>query len=316
MVSDRTQRPAVLVTGASGFIGAVVRDALTRRGSAVRVALRTVRDRVSGDVVEIGNIETFDGWRTALEGVACVVHIANVAHVGRQGVAYARTVNVDATARLAEAAVGAGVARFVYVSSAKVHGEQTSDAPFDERSPLAPREPYAQLKVDAEQRLGEIASRGGLELVIVRPPLVYGPGVKANFHVLLSAVARGLPLPFGSIENRRSLVYVGNLADAIVGCVHSPAAAGKTYLVSDGTPVSTPNLCRALGEVLGRPARLFPFSVPLLEIAPPLRKLTRSLEVDDSAIRRELGWTPPYTFEEGIRATAEWYLRAAREAHG
>jgi nucleoside-diphosphate-sugar epimerase len=317
--SDRIRRPLVLVTGAGGFVGAAVRGALMRRGSAVRLALRAVRD-VAGagaaDTVETGKIESFAGWPTVLQDVGCVVHLANVAHVGRRGVAYARAVNVEASARLVEAAAGAGVARFVYVSSAKVHGEETLGVPFDERSALAPRDPYAKLKVEAEGRLGEIAARSGLDLVIVRPPLVYGPGAKANVLALLRSVAHGLPLPFSSIKNRRSLIYVGNLADAIVRCVDSPAAAGKAYLVSDETPVSTPELCKALGDALGRPARLFPFPAALLDLAPPLRKLTRSLELDDSAIRRELGWTSPYTFEQGIRATAEWYLRAAREAHG
>ena len=314
VASDRIQRPPVLVTGASGFVGTVVRAALTGRGSAVRLALRIVRDAVGGDTVETGDIESFGGWRTALKGVGCVVHLANVAHVGRRGVAYARAVNVDATARLAEAATDVGVTRFVYVSSAKVHGEETSSGPFDETFPLAPRDPYAELKVEAEGRLRAIAARGRLELVVVRPPLVYGPGVKANFLALLRAVARGVPLPFALISNRRSLVFVGNLADALVRCAESPAAAGKTYLVSDGSPISTPALCRALGDALGRPARLFSFPSTLLELAPPLRKLTRSLEIDDSAIRRELGWTPPLSFEEGIRTTAHWYLKESCRA--
>jgi nucleoside-diphosphate-sugar epimerase len=147
----------------------------------------------------------------------------------------------------------------------------------------------------------------GLSLTVLRPPLVYGPGVKANFLALMRAVARGWPLPLANIENRRSLVYAGNLADAAVRCLESPLAAGKTYGVADGAPLSTPALCRALGAALGRPARLFPCPPALLEFAPPARKLTRSLVVDDSALRRELGWAPPHTFDEGLRLTAGWF---------
>jgi nucleoside-diphosphate-sugar epimerase len=153
----------------------------------------------------------------------------------------------------------------------------------------------------------ELASGAPLELVIVRPPLVYGPRVRANFLALMHAIARGLPLPLASIRNRRSLVYVGNLCGAVAACVESPAAAGKLFQVADGEPVSTPELCRAIGRALGRPARLFSFPPPLL----PFGKLTGSLEVDDRELRRELGWRPPFSFEEGLRATAEWYRQRA-----
>jgi len=244
-----------------------------------------------------------------------VVHTANVAHVNIRELARARSVNVNATARLAQAAALAGVARFVYVSSVKVHGERTSGVPFNEHSPLAPDDEYAVLKAEAEAQLLEISGQGGFDLVVVRPPLVYGPGVKANFLRLMRAVERGLPLPFASVSNQRSLIYVGNLADAIVRCVQSPAAVGRIYLLSDGMRVSTPELCKAMGNALGRPARLFSAPLSLLELMPPLRRLTRSLEIDDSAIRRELSWAPPFSFEEGIRATAEWYLENRRSIH-
>jgi UDP-N-acetyl-alpha-D-quinovosamine dehydrogenase len=187
----------------------------------------------------------------------------------------------------------------------KALGEETAQRPFDDASPHAPQDAYGRAKAEAESALRAVP---GLSLMVLRPPLVYGPGVKANFRALMRAVARGWPLPLAGIANRRSLLYVGNLADAVVRCLESPAASGKTYGVTDGAPVSTPDFCRALGVALGRPARLFPIAPALLEIAPQATKLTRSLVVDDSALRRELGWTPPHTFEEGLRRTAERFL--------
>lgn len=274
----------ILVTGATGFIGSAACPALTAAGFDVRAASRAAA----------GDLATFDRWDDLLGGVDCVVHLANLAHVAAAQIARARELNVEATARLAQAAAERGVRRFIYLSSAKAEtGEGRED-------------PYAALKAEAEAQLARI---DGIELVVLRPPLVYGPGVKANFLALMRAIDRGLPLPFASIRNRRSLIYVGNLADAIMRCVDAPAAAGRTYPLSDGAPVSTPDLCRALGAALGRPARLFPFPVALLELAPPMKKLTRSLEVDDSAIRAELGWRPPCTFEQGIKSTVQWYLR-------
>jgi UDP-glucose 4-epimerase len=192
----------------------------------------------------------------------------------------------------------------LFMSSAKVFGEETPGAPFDDSSPLAPQNAYASAKAAAERGLRAIA---GLRLTVLRPPLVYGPGVRANFLALLRAVARGWPLPLASIDNRRSLVGAGNLADAVARCVESPQSAGRAYAVTDGAPLSTPALCRALGAALGRPPRLLPFPPALLELAPPARKLTRSLVLDDSAIRRELGWAPPRGFEEELRLTAEWF---------
>jgi nucleoside-diphosphate-sugar epimerase len=186
------------------------------------------------------------------------------------------------------------------MSSVKVLGEETPQRPFDDSSPLAPQDAYARAKAEAETALRAVP---GLSFTVLRPPLVYGAGVKANFLALLRAVARGWPLPLASIGNRRSLVYVGNLADAAVRCLESPLAAGKTYGVTDGAPLSTPALCRALGTALGRPARLFAWPPALL----PVRKLSSSLVVDDSALRRDLGWTPPHSIEEGLRQTAGWF---------
>ena len=279
-----TPHARILVTGATGFIGSAACPVLAARGFDVRAASRAAT----------GDLTKFDRWDELLAGVGCVVHLANTAHVAATEIARARELNVEASVRLARAAAERGVRRFIHLSSVKAEpGEARND-------------PYGALKADAEARLSAI---NGIELVVLRPPLVYGPGVKANFLALMRAIDRGLPLPFGSIENRRSLIYVGNLVDAIVRCVESPGAAGRTYALSDGPPVSTPELCRAIGAALGRPARLFAFPVALLEFAPQLKKLTRSLEVDDAAIRTELGWRPPYSFAAGMKLTGEWYLR-------
>lgn len=262
----------ILVTGLSGFIGSSLGPFLESRGHEVRGAGR--------EVPALGE---------AFRGCDAVVHLANIAHA-RVEAQRLRRVNVEGTARAAALAAEQGVRRFVYLSSAK------ADEPKDD---------YGRAKLAAEQALLRVASTSALQSVILRPPLVYGPRVKANFLALMRAVARGWPLPLASIDNRRSLVYVGNLCDAVERCLESGQASGKTYFVSDGPPVSTPTLCRALGEALGRPARLFPFPPALL----PLGRLTGSLVADDSAIREELGWRPPFSFEQGLRATAEWYLR-------
>jgi nucleoside-diphosphate-sugar epimerase len=252
------------VTGASGFVGRALCAALTAGGH---------------DIVPLEEAQT-------------VVHLAALAH-RRAARDELERVNVNlavATARKA-AAVGAS---FVFLSSLKVHGE-SSEMPFREDSPLAPQDRYAESKVRAEEALHAIA---GLRLAVLRPPLVYGPRVKANFLALMHAVARGWPLPLASIRNRRSLVYVGNLADAILACLGKEG----TYLVCDGEPLSTPQLVREIGEALGRPARLFAFPGALLPV-----KVAGSLEADDSLIRRALGWKPPFTRSRGLRDTARWY---------
>jgi nucleoside-diphosphate-sugar epimerase len=225
--------------------------------------------------------------RAALEGCDAVVHLANIAHTSASPRELHR-VNVEGTLAQAQAAAAAGARRFVYLSSIKA---------------AQPRDAYGQSKRLAEQGLLGLRE---LEPVILRPPLVYGARVKANFLALLRAVDRGWWLPLASVDNRRSLVYVGNLVDAIRCCLEG-AVVRKAYAVSDGAPVSSPGLCRALARALGRPARLFPFPPRLLALAPGLRGLVESLVADDRAIRADLGWSPPFSFEEGLRRTAEWY---------
>ncbi len=283
----------VVVTGSSGFIGRAVVPALRARGHEVRALDRSV----------VGDLADVTDWSAHIAGSDAVVHLAALAHARRADAARLRAVNVDAALALGEAAAAAGI-RMLQMSSAKVLGEETPRQPFDDSSPPAPQAAYARAKAEAEVGLRAIP---GLSLTVLRPPLVYGPGVKANFLALMRAVARGWPLPFAGIRNRRSLVYVGNLADAVVLCLESPVATGNAYAVADGAPLSTPALCRALGVALGTPARLFSFPPALLDLAPPARSLTRSFVVDDGALRRELSWAPVYSFEEGLGRTAEWF---------
>ena len=271
------------VTGASGFIGTALCAALRAAGhEAVPVSLRGAAPR--------------------FDGAQAVVHLAGIAHRGRVDARVLERINVSLAEEVAHAAAAAG-ALLVFLSSVKVHGEE-STARLDERAELAPRDAYAESKARAEERLRAVT---GLRLTVLRPPLVYGPGVKANFLALLRAVDRGLPLPFAAIANRRSLLYVGNLADAILRCLAAPQAAGRSYLIADGAPLSTAEICRGMALALGRPARLFALPPTLLELLPGARRLTRSLEVDDGALRRELGWRPPFDFAQGMAATVHWY---------
>jgi len=264
----------VAVTGASGFVGSALCPALARQGH------------------EVVAIDARKPAGAPLQATQALIHLAGIAHrhASRQEL---EEVNVRLTEQMARLALAAG-ARFLFLSSLKVHGQE-AHAAFSECSPIKPQDAYGASKARAEDSLRAIA---GLQLTVIRPPLVYGPGVKANFLALMQAIARGWPLPLGSIENRRSFIYVGNLVHAILRCLD----ADGTYLVSDGAPVSTPQLCREIAIALGRPARLLPFPAALLP-----RKLTASLEIDDRAIRQRLGWQPPFSRAQGLRATAEWY---------
>lgn len=308
----------ILVTGASGFVARALFSG--KRANAEYVA-------ASRGAVDIQGIEwrrspalsgTAD-WKSILEGIEVVVHLAGRVHLAAGGDAAQYFVeNCDGTLKLARDAGAAGVQRFVFLSSAKVLGDESGPIPLAEDAPVRPGDPYAASKLAAEQALAGLG--GAMRVTILRSPLVYGPGVKANFLSLFSAVARGVPLPLAGIRNRRSLLCVDNLAAAIAACIESPAAAGRTYNVTDGAPVSTPDLVRAIAAALGRPPRLFSIPAGLLEACGALlgrgemvKRLTRSLELDDSAIRAELAWRPACTFEAGIAQTARWYRSLARK---
>ena len=239
------------------------------------------------------------GWESGLAKAEVVVHLAGVAHTRASQEVY-EEVNVRATQRLALAALAAGVRRLVFVSSIKVNGESTPvDRPFRAGDAPDPQDEYGRSKWRAEQALARVA---GLEVVVVRPPLVYGPRVKANFLRLLQLVDTGLPLPFASLRNRRSFVFVGNLVALLRRCAAHPAAAGKTFLAADGEDLSTPELVRRMAKALGRTARLVPFPAFLLPA-----KLAGSLVVDAGETRRLLEWQPPHSLDEGLAQTAAWY---------
>lgn len=311
----------LLITGANGFIGSALCTEALKRGHAVRAALRNPEGfDISGcDVVSVPNIAADTGWAEALRGVEAVIHLAARVHVMREvaadPLAEFRKVNLHGTINLAEQAARAGVKRFVYVSSIGVNGLFTSgDDRFSELDVPTPHNSYAISKWEAEQALNMIQQETSLEVAAVRPPLVYGAGAPGNFAQMLKVLAKGIPLPLASVHNLRSLIYVGNLVDALIACATHPAAAGQTYLVSDGDDVSTPELLHRLGSAMGKPARLLPFPPALLKFAGKLigkagqvERLLGSLQIDSGKIRRELGWTPPYTLQQGLQATAEWY---------
>lgn len=314
----------ILVTGANGFVGSALCEEFSRRGYQVHGAVRAVDELAlaSAPLVSIGDIGADTDWGAAVRDIDTVVHIAARVHVDSgesdQALADFRRVNCAATKALAKQAAQAGVRRLVFISSAKVNGDATANAPFTEIDPPRPLDAYAISKFEAERALAEVASQTGLEVVIVRPPLVYGPGVKANFRNLLRAVDRGFPLPLRGIDNRRSLIYLGNLIDVVARCVEHPDAAGKTYLVSDGEDVSTPELIRRLASAMNRPALLFSLPQPLMKLAAmasgrgdAITRLTESLQLDSSRIRNELNWTPPYTMRQGLHETVRWYRQAA-----
>jgi nucleoside-diphosphate-sugar epimerase len=259
-------------------------------------------------------------WTDALRGIDIIVHLAARVHMMHDTVvdplAAFREVNVSGTERLIQMAAAARVKRLIYISSIKVNGEESS-TPYTEQDIPNPQDAYAVSKWEAEQVLRQSTADTGVEVVIIRPPLVYGPGVKANFLQLIKIVNRGIPLPLSSVNNSRSVIYLGNLIDAIVACIDRPEAAGQTFLVSDGEDISTPELIRRVAAVLGKSPRLFPCPPMIMRLAGKLtgrfaevERLLGSLTVDTSKIQRELGWKAPYTLEQGLRETAEWFLKS------
>ena len=310
----------VLVTGAGGFIGTSLCRLLGDRGFDV---VAGVRDEAGATgthpIARIGNLSDLSVLSDALAGVEYVVHLAARAHVtsetSRDPLAEYRRTNVEGTRLVARAAARAGVRRLVFLSSVKVNGERTDAAPFTEDDPPAPVDPYGISKWEADQALDEVAAAAGPETVILRSPLVYGPGVRANFLALLKLCDSPLPLPVAAITgNRRSLIYLGNLNDAVHCALTHGAAAGQRYLVRDRDDVSTAVLVRRIRAALGRPDRLVPVPPGCLGAGLTLAgkraaadRLLGSLAIDDARIGRELGWTPPFTMFAGLAATVAWY---------
>jgi nucleoside-diphosphate-sugar epimerase len=310
----------ILVTGATGFVGKAVLQRILADDDSPRVAVAVRRDGeqwAAGVVQHVtGDLEPSTNWSVALEGISAVVHCAARVHVmadtGSDPLAEFRHVNVQGTLNLARQAAAAGVRRFVFVSSIKVNGEATQlGSPFKADDAPAPLDAYGVSKMEAEQGLRELAMQTGMEVVIIRPPLVYGPGVKANFAAMMRWLKRGVPLPLGAINNQRSLVALGNLVDLIVTCLTHPAAANQTFLVSDGEDVSTTELLRRMGQAMGHPARLIPVPASWLKLAAALvgkpdiaQRLCGSLQVDIEKTRRLLDWTAPLTLDQGLKKAA------------
>lgn len=314
----------ILVTGANGFVGASALAGLT--DSLGDRVIGTARRPVPGSpFTRSPSLDAQADWSSVLDDVCCVVHCAARVHVMREKhddpLAEFRRINVAGTLALARQAAAYGVRRFVFLSSIKVNGEQSSaDRPFTSGDIPAPQDPYGVSKLEAECGLTALAHETGMEVVIVRPPLVYGPGVGANFLSMMRWLHRGLPLPLGAIPNRRSLVALDNLVDLILKCVDHPAAANATFLVSDGEDLSTPELLRRTGKALGKRARLFSVPQRFLETGAAIagkrgvaERLCGSLQVNIDATRLALGWEPPVTVDDALERTAHWFLeRRAR----
>lgn len=307
----------VLVTGSQGFIGRVLCDRLTELD---HIVTGVSRRGSSSQNQSIGDIAAFQDWHPLLAGIDVIVHLAARAHVlresARDSIEEFRRINVRPTERLARAAVVAGVKRLVFVSSIGVNGVATSECPFSETDVPDPAESYAISKSEAEQCLRDVEGSSNLEVTVIRPPLVYGPGVKGNFLRLLNLVNARVPIPLGAVRNRRSFLGLQNLCDLLAICVFHPAAGGETFVAADGEDVSTPNLLRTIAQAMGRRLRM-----PTIPLGPlrllatltgrsaDLERLTRSLQIDASRAHAIVGWRPERTLQEGIGEMTDWYLK-------
>lgn len=313
----------VLITGANGFVGSRLCRVLQERGYIIRAALRQVDPSINCNIrdrVAVGNIGQGTNWKKALHSVDCVVHLAARVHVMQDStidpLAEYRKINMDATLNLARQAALNGVHRFIFISTIKVNGEQTLPGkPFTEKDVPAPSDPYSISKYEAEKKLQELADDTGMEMVIIRPVLIYGPGVKGNVVSMMKYILKGIPLPFGAIHNQRSLVALDNLVDLICICVEHVAAANQVFLVSDGNDVSTTELFKRMAEALNVPSRLIPIPEKMLMLGASILgkqtlalRLLGSLQVDIAKAQELLGWSPPVKMKAALSETARHFL--------
>jgi UDP-4-keto-D-QuiNAc 4-reductase len=319
--------PRVLITGANGFVGRTLGETLAQSGYLVRAAYRNEQRAPVGNLesVLVGDITGSTDWTAALDGVDAVIHCAARAHVlsddPRNSELYMET-NARGTRQLAQAAVRASVRRFIYLSSVKVNGEETIGRAYTAEDVPQPRDPYGTSKWLGEKYLAEVAADTSMETAIVRSPLVYGPGVRANFLRLMRWVDKGVLLPLGTINNRRSLVSVWNLCDLLILLLKNTSTPGRTWMVSDCDDVSTATLVQRIGKAMNRPVRLLSVPPGLLRALGALtgkgaevRRLCGSLVLDTARTRSELGWTPPLTMEQALERTVSWYLSGQSNGH-
>ena len=313
----------ILVTGATGFIGTQLSETLAKSGHQVRDTARTITpNRPTTRELITCDLESADNLDHLTTGCDAIVHLAGRAHVMSDNPATSESLylsaNVDVTRRLAQSAARTGVKRMILMSSVKVNGESTTiGSPFTSQDTPNPQDPYGRSKAQAEQALWDVTSVSELEGVVIRPPLVYGPGVRANFASLIGIVNRGIPLPLSSIRNRRSFVSVDNLIDCIATALQSSNAAGQTFLVSDGNDLSTPELIRSIATSLHNSPKLIPIPTALLRLAATIAgkrgaydRLCGSLTVDIALTKQKLSWTPPFTVQDSLQRTVDAFIQS------
>lgn len=313
---------AILITGATGFIGKNLLAKL--KNDEISIALRNTRSNLSHvKTIVVGDIDNNTNWQPALENIDIVIHLAARAHILKETIDNPETefdkVNTQGTINLVKQCIEAGVKHFIFLSS--IGGVTTlSDKMINESSPCNPDTPYGKSKLKAEKAIEELCQNSNMTYTILRPTLVYGANNPGNMERLLSLTTKNLPLPLGAINNSRSLVYVGNLIDAIITCIHHPNAKNQTFIVSDGEDLSTPELIRRIGKAMDKSPLLLPFPPSLLKLGTKLLgkgdvgdRLLGSLQVDSSKIRKTLNWNPPYTVDEGLKVTADWFKNSRKD---